>query len=70
MIPGGKFVVRWLSVTNRMYDVMRGTNLAAGTNAFLPLPGATNLTGTPPVNIWTDSVSGVSTRLYYRLKAH
>jgi hypothetical protein len=70
MIPGGKLVLRWLSVSNRMYDVMRGTNLAAATNAFLPLPGATNLTGTPPVNVWTDSVSGVSTRAFYRLKAH
>jgi hypothetical protein len=70
MIPGGKLVLRWLSESNRMYDVMRGTNLAAATNAFLPLPGATNLTGTPPVNVWTDSVSGVSTRGFYRLKAH
>ena len=40
--------VHWLSVSNRSYDVMRGTNLAAGTGAFVPVPGATNLTGTPP----------------------
>ena len=50
---GGQFVVHWLSVSNRLYDVMRSTNLAAGTSAFAPVPGATNLTGTPPQNTWT-----------------
>jgi hypothetical protein len=70
MIPGGKFVVHWLSVSNRLYDIARGTNLAAGTNAFVPMPGATNLTATPPVNAWTDSVSTASTRAFYRVEAH
>ena len=59
--------MRWLSVSNRLYDVMRGTNLAAGTGAFVPVPGATNLAGTPPQNTWTDSVSPASTRAFYRL---
>ena len=69
-LPGGQFVLRWLSVSNRLYDVMRGTNLAAGAGAFVPVPGATNLAGTPPQNICTDSVSPAATRAFYRLTAH
>jgi hypothetical protein len=70
VLPGGQFVLRWLSVSNRLYDVMRGTNLAAGASAFVPVPGATNLVGTPPQNTCTDSVSPASTRVFYRLTAH
>jgi hypothetical protein len=67
MIPGTKFVVRWSSVSNRLYDVLRATNLAAGASAFAPVPGATNLVATPPVNTWTDSVSLPN---FYRLRTH
>jgi len=70
LIPGEQFVLRWLSVSNRIYDVMRGTNLTAGASAFVALPGATNLTGSPPENAWTDSVSGASTPTFYRVRAH
>ena len=49
---------------------MRGTNVAAGASAFLPVPGATNLAGTPPQNTWTDSVSSGSTKSFYRITAH
>jgi hypothetical protein len=70
VLPGGQYVLRWLSVSNRLYDVMRGTNLAAGTGAFLPVPGASNLAGTPPQNTCTDSISPASTRVFYRLTAH
>ena len=49
---------------------MRGTNLAAGTGVFAPVPGATNLTGTPPQNTWTDSVNSALTRTFYRLTVH
>jgi hypothetical protein len=70
MLPGGQFVVQWLSVSNRLYDVMRGNNLAAGASAFVPVPGATNLTGTPPQNTWTDSVNSTSTWNFYRLTVH
>jgi hypothetical protein len=68
VMPGGQFALRWLSVSNRWYDVMRGTN--PGASAFLPVPGATNLAGTPPQNTWTDSVSPPSPRVFYRLRAH
>jgi hypothetical protein len=67
MISGAQFVVRWSSVSNRLYDVLRATNLAAGASAFLPVPGATNLVATPPANSWTDSVSRPN---FYRLRAH
>jgi hypothetical protein len=70
LLAGGQFVLRWLSVSNRLYDVMRGTNLAAGAGAFLPVKGATNLTGTPPQNTWTDSVTSAATRAFYRLTVH
>jgi hypothetical protein len=69
-LPGAQIVLRWLSVSNRLYDVMRGTNLAVGAGAFVPVPGATNLAGTPPQNTWTDSVSSTSMRAFYRLTAH
>ena len=69
-LPGGQFVLRWLSVSNRLYDVMRGTNLAAGAGVFLLVPGATNLAGTPPQNTCTDSVSSASARAFYRLTVH
>jgi hypothetical protein len=67
---GGQFVLRWLSVSNRLYDVLRATNPAAGPGAFLPVPGATNLPGTPPQNTWTNSVSPASARAFYRLSVH
>jgi hypothetical protein len=69
-LPGEQFVLSWLSVSNRLYDVMRGTDLAAGAGGFVPVPGATNLAGTPPENTWTDSVSPASTGAFYRLTVH
>lgn len=62
-----QFVVRWSSVSNRLYDVMRATNLIGSAGAFLPVPGATNLSATPPQNTWTDSVSRPS---FYRISVH
>ena len=62
-----QIVLRWSSTSNRLYDVLRATNLAAGASAFVPVPGATNLAGTPPQNTWTDSISRPS---FYRLSVH
>ena len=70
MISSTQFVLRWSSVTNRLYDVTRATNLAAGAGAFVPRPGATNLVGTAPQNAWTDSVSRASPPGYYRVGVH
>jgi len=70
MLSSTQFVVRWSSVSNRLYDVARATNLNAGAAGFLPQPGATNLAGTPPQNAWTDSVTRASPPGYYRVKVH
>jgi hypothetical protein len=67
MISRTQFVVRWSSVSNRLYDVMRATNLAAGATGFVAVAGATNLVGAPPANTWTDSVSRPS---FYRVSVH
>jgi hypothetical protein len=67
MISRTQFVVRWSSVSNRLYDVLRTTNLAVGASGFAPLPGATDLIGTQPANTWTDSVSRPS---FYRVSVH
>ncbi|HSU53081.1 MAG TPA: IPT/TIG domain-containing protein [Candidatus Dormibacteraeota bacterium] len=70
MSSSTQFFLRWLSASNRLYDVMRATNLAAGTGAFVRIPGATNLISTPPQNTWTDSVSRASPPGYYRVSVH
>jgi len=67
MISSTQFVVRWSSASNRLYDVLRATNLSTGAGAFVPVPAATNLMGTAPVNGWTDSVSRPS---FYRVSVH
>ncbi len=68
MIFSTQFVVHWSGVSNRLYDVTRATNLAVGAAAFLS--SATNLVGTPPENIWTDSVNNAATPAFYRIKVH
>src|SRR5262249_7639306 len=51
MVSRTQFALRWSSVSNRLYDVTRATNLNQGAGAFVPPPNATNLIGTPPINI-------------------
>jgi hypothetical protein len=70
VISGTGFIVRWSSVSNRLYDVMRSTNLASGAGGFVPLASATNLAGTPPQNTWTDSASQAAGSVFYRVKVH
>jgi hypothetical protein len=62
-------VVRWMSISNRFYNVRRATNLFAGSNAFIILPGASNLPATPTENCYTDAVLGVGP-YYYRIDVH
>ena len=55
----GEYVVSWQSATGRLYTVQAATNLVAGfTNLVTHRPA------TPPVNVYTDSVSGVGCRFY------
>jgi len=54
-----EITIRWQSATGRFYTVQAATNLAAGfTDMVLHVPA------TPPVNVYTDSVSGVGCRFY------
>jgi hypothetical protein len=69
-ISSTQFVVRWSSASNRLYDVTRATNLSTGAGAFVPVQGATNLTGAPPQNSWTDSVNRASVPAFYRVNVH
>jgi hypothetical protein len=70
VLSSTQFVLRWSSISNRLYDVLRATNLAAGAGGFMRVPGATNLTSTPPLNTWTDSVSRTSSPGSYRISTH
>jgi hypothetical protein len=56
------FVVEWGSVSNKTYDLLKTTNLAAGFNSPV-----TNLPAHPPMNIYTDSV-GNTPALFYRIQ--
>lgn len=51
-----RFVVRWTSVTNRMYSLRATTNLPLGFKQTL----RANIQATPPLNVHTDIVEGVS----------
>jgi hypothetical protein len=70
IVSSNQFVLRWSTVSNRLYDVTRAANLDPTGGVFAPLPGATNLSGTPPQNTWTDSVSRASPPGFYRLNVH
>jgi hypothetical protein len=69
IISGTNFVLQWSSVSNRLYDVLRATNLSSGVGAFIPVPGATNLPATPPDNFWTNSVSRI-TPGFFNVRVH
>jgi hypothetical protein len=62
-------VVRWSSISNRLYSLSRATNLLAGTNAFILLPGASNLPAMPAENTYTDMVQDAGP-YYYRIDVH
>ncbi len=55
--PG--FVVRWPSVTNKLYTLLQTTDLRL---PFTIL--ANNLVGTPPTNSFTNSVNGTGARFF------
>lgn len=61
--------LRWASVTNRFYDLSRATNLLEGTNAFHPIPGASNLPATPTETEYTDLIRDLGP-YFYRVNVH
>jgi len=60
-------ILSWPSITNRYYDILWTTNLMAGTNGFSVI--ASNLPGTPAVNVYTDTVHGSRSHGFYRIRA-
>lgn len=55
--------VRWYSVTNRLYSIHRATNLMVG--GFTAVTNS--IPATPPVNVYTDTVTGLGNTLFYRI---
>jgi hypothetical protein len=57
-------VIRWPSSSNRVYALRRSTTLDQGTNGFTTVAGAGAIRGTPPENVFTDSVLPVGSCFY------
>jgi hypothetical protein len=62
-------VLRWPSISNRFYTLSRSTNLVAGANGFIAIPGAVHMPATPTENSYTDSVQSVGP-VFYRINVH
>jgi len=59
-VPTNGNVIRWSSVSNRVYTLSRSTNLL--TDAFSP--HFSSIPASPPENVYTDSVSGAGSYFY------
>ena len=62
IVTGGKYLVRWQSVSGKTYAVQATTNLLV---AFTNI--ASNIPATPTMNVHTDNV-GVAGQKFYRVK--
>lgn len=60
----GSIALRWPTVSNRFYSLSRSTRLLGGSDAFVGVPGASNLPASPPENVYTDTVDGVGPYFY------
>ncbi|HEV2694019.1 MAG TPA: S8 family serine peptidase [Verrucomicrobiae bacterium] len=58
------FKLQWPSVSGHFYRLLRATNLATGFNTILQ----TNITATPPLNLYTDTPPATVKAAYYRLQ--
>ena len=54
----------WASVAGAVYDIQRSFSLSGAWETI-----ATDVTATPPLNSYTDSLSGTQPRAFYRLRA-
>lgn len=61
-IADDHYIIRWDSVSNRVYAVHWGTNLPAGFGLL-----SSELPATPPQNVYTDEIHTVEERGYYRI---
>jgi hypothetical protein len=64
LVPGIGVEIQWSTSSNQTYMLERGANLVSG--EFTPL--LENIPTTPPVNVHTDFVSGVTQGYFYRIK--
>ena len=58
-------VLRWSSVSDRMYHIRRSDDLMSGTEGFVGI--ATNLPATPPQNIYEDTDAEGSPTYFYQI---
>lgn len=57
--------IAWFSASNRIYDLECGTNLAS---SFHPVPGASGLTATSPLNVFTNPAMPAGPMTFYRVR--
>lgn len=60
-LSSGNMVIRWGSITNHKYTVHYSTNLRSGFSVM-----QSNISGTPPINIHTDSATA-ATQKYWKV---
>jgi hypothetical protein len=58
-------ILQWPSASNRIYQIYRSTNLAAGFDQ----PIISNLPAAPPVNVYTDTAANVAVPIFYTVHA-
>jgi hypothetical protein len=56
-----RMLISWLSASNKLYSVLKSTNLITGWMV------ATNLPAHPPMNVYTDTVNWVE-NLFYKVQ--
>ncbi len=61
---GTGFVLRWHSISNRVYRVDRSTDLGGGFSTLTPA----GLPATPPVNVYTDTNAPPAGACFYRVR--
>jgi uncharacterized repeat protein (TIGR02543 family) len=61
-LTGNGFVIKWSSAAGKLYSVERSPDLTQGFNTV-----ATNISATPPMNTYTDTV-GTSGLYFYRIQ--
>ena len=61
---GSQITLTWPSAAGRYYRLLRGTNLVTGFGTMVQ----TNLSATPPLNTFTDTLPVASPNMFYRLQ--
>jgi hypothetical protein len=68
--PAGQgMIIRWPSISNRVYSLSMATNLLAGASAFVCPADAINMPATPPENVYTNTGTGLGA-CFYKIDVH